>query len=125
MIPHHITVQFPSGFDRPGMLIAVIKAIRGLTRMGLKDARDLTEKHGPQKIKIDPYQMTSPDNGNLYDIKRSTEEYIKSLKDNGVIVVYDDMDAKIDTLQKVAISSIEAGNYEMAIDQLNLIRRYS
>jgi hypothetical protein len=35
------------------------------------------------------------------------------------------MDANIDTLQKVAISSIEAGNYEMAIDLLNLIRRYS
>jgi hypothetical protein len=125
MIPRHITVQFPSGFDRSSMKIAVIKAIRGLTRMGLKDAKDLTEKHGPQKIKIDPYQMTSPDNGNLYDIKRSIEEYIKSLKDNGVIVVYDDMDANIDTLQKVAISSIEAGNYEMAIDLLNLIRRYS
>lgn len=107
-IPCLLKIEIPSHYPTTTEKINVIKALRTLAGLGLKEAKDLSEKPGVELIKI---------------VVRSETEYLTNcevLKRHGVKTGEPVAEILAD-LRKLAHSALDSGEDELANEILQLI----
>lgn len=123
MINKHYTMTFPapnSGYNR----VAVIKAIRQLTGLGLKEAKDLTEKDGAQlvQVRVDDYV-------NAFDqvipAKTALENAITELRRHGVVAVEAVRPGTLAEVRKLAADALMRDELDMAAALIDILRKFS
>lgn len=128
MIFKHVRMTFPMVFGSHNRL-AVIKAVRMLTGMGLKEAKDLTEMGGTQRVRILVEDRRSfADESVIIPAKQAYDEAMQLLRDNGVHV---DMtpsagrEGMIGEVRKLASQAVLGDDLDMAEALIAVIRRFN
>lgn len=106
------TVIFPATFSNK---VEVIKTLRFLTGLGLKDAKDASEITSPQTFAISGNIFTSYGNPDL-EIDRS----FRTLRNNGV-EVGPSVWKILDSLRKLGSQALAQGEDELANEILQLV----
>ena len=117
-IPYSLCVQFPA-FSRDGNnnKISCIRAIRALTSLGLKEAKDLVESTNPVNvvIRITPY-------GEEHARDIFTKNY-NELERNGVKLQCIESQ-RLEKIRSLVIEFINANEFDMASTLLNAMKEY-
>jgi len=114
MIPDTITISCPRSYANK---ITVFKAIRTITGMGLKEAKDASEFQGDQLL---------PVNKNWFSINYPVapmaefEAQIRILDNNGVNIV-DNIFQILKSLRELGIEALRIGEDELANEILQLV----
>lgn len=95
--------------------VEVIKAIRSLTGLGLKEAKDASERCGPQTLDI-----RLQNSGSFINIERAIEDYFRVLRNNGV-EVGEPAFKIIESLRKLGADALLQGEDELANEILQLV----
>ena len=95
--------------------VAVIKAIRTLTGLGLKEAKDASERCGPQVYEIFPSNFTS-----WTDPQKGVEEQFRILRNEGV-EVGEPVWKIIEELRKLGAQALLQGEDDLANEILQLV----
>lgn len=101
--------------------IAAIKAVRALTGLGLKEAKDLVERVMPHHSEI-----LKVGHGVL---EPHFSEYVTSLKDSGLTVRVSDIHSKVragiaDEIRKLITFTTMAGQYDISKALLDVMETY-
>jgi hypothetical protein len=123
MIAKHLKLTFPpvnSGYNR----IQVIKAVRQLTGLGLKEAKELTEMVGPQLVRVRVEDQTDW-TGILHNAETVFKIGLDTFKDNGVRVDDASPVGIMADLRKLAADAVMSSEFDLAQDLINIIRKYS
>lgn len=123
MIAKHLKLTFPpvnSGYNR----IQVIKAVRQLTGLGLKEAKELTEMVGPQLVRVRAEDQTDW-TGVLHTADAVFKSCMDAFKDNGVRVADASPVGIMADLRKLAADAVMSSEFDLAQDLINIIRKYS
>jgi hypothetical protein len=95
--------------------VAVIKAIRTLTGLGLKEAKDASERSGPQVYEIFPSSFTS-----WADPQQGIDEQFRILRNEGV-EVGEPAWKIIEELRKLGSQALLQGEDDLANEILQLV----
>lgn len=123
MISKHYTMTFPapnSGYNRVG----VIKAVRTLTGLGLKEAKDLTEVEGPQLIHVRATDTINPYTNQPVPAKMLLEDHIAEMRLNGVIVVEAVRSGTLAEVRKLASEALLRDELDMAVALIDILRKF-
>ena len=124
MISKTITVTFPQDYKSYNK-VSVIKAIRVLTGMGLKEAKDLCEMSGAQKIHVAVDNGWEQVTGRLVKDQEYYDNSIKALKAEGCTVVTPEDCALtlIDDVRNLAAKAVLSGELELAVALIDVMKR--
>jgi len=111
MIPERLDIICPAIYSNK---IAVIKAIRWLTGLGLKEAKDASETIGLQVFAIAKFYGSSPLTEQVYN------EQCRIMRAEGV-QVGDGRYIIIEDLRKLGIQALQQGEDELANEILQLV----
>lgn len=106
------TIVCPTSFPNK---VAVIKAIRVLTGLGLKEAKDASERTGPQT-----FDIHAPNFAHFNDIQRGVEEQFRILRAEGV-EVGEPVWKIIEELRKLGSQALLQGEDEFANEIMQLV----
>lgn len=95
--------------------VEVIRSIRTLTGLGLKEAKDASEKYGPQTFDIKESNFAT-----FYDPQRGIEEQFRILRANGV-EVGEPVFKILESLRKLGADALLQGEDELANEILQLV----
>jgi hypothetical protein len=124
MISKHFNMLFPapnSGYNRVG----VIKAIRQITGLGLKDAKDLTEKQGVILVKVVVNDIVDHYTGHPIPEKRVLEDALAELRRNGVMVNEAVRAGTLEEVRKLASDALLRDELDLAVALIDIIRRFN
>jgi len=110
-IPLKIKIDPTSYAD--GQKIPFIKGVRGYTGMGLKEAKEISEKQVPSVI-LNRRSMRDP----ALEI-----EGIKQIKQSGATIISGGIQPIIDHLENAIRIALDEGYYDMAADILNILKQ--
>lgn len=123
MISKHFNIIFPDhqNYNRVG----VIKAVRQLTGLGLKEAKDLTEKQGAQLV-----HFRVEDNRSYYDdsvipAEKVLKDNLELLRSNGVLVHEVGRVGTLAEVRQLASDAVLRDEYDLAIALIDVIKRFS
>lgn len=124
MISKHIKIQIPFGIpDR----VAVIKAIRQLTGLGLKEAKDITGKTETQLLNVRVNDTRSYVDNSLISAESLYDQAVAVLISNGVQIEHTfrtDRDGILLDMQLLAADAITRKDYDLAIALIDVLRRF-
>lgn len=107
--------EIPNSYSRIPDKIGVIKALRMLTGMGLKDAKDASERPGEQEFDI------SSLNFSVYPAPEiAIEDQFRILRNNGCRVG-DPVNKIFQSLRDLASDALKQGDDELANEILQLV----
>jgi hypothetical protein len=115
-IPSHVTVNMPK--DPGNHKVSIIKCLRELTNLTLKEAKDLSETTGPTEGPVIPQAYVD---GEGY--RRADEAYsiiINRLRTLGVTVKEPDL---IDRVRRLAAEAVLDNNLHLAQDLIAVLTR--
>lgn len=125
MIPKKLEIVIPSGYTNNK--VSAIKALRELTSLGLKEAKDLSEKSGRQVVDVNPYnrvdfhgQHLSPD--------ANYKAILADLESAGIQVCGEVATAREELLEQVrmlASTSVLRSDFELAQELIRVLRAFS
>lgn len=124
MISKHYNMVFPavnSGYNRVG----VIKAVRQITGLGLKDAKDLTEKQGVQLVHIVVNDIVDHYTGHPIPEKRVLEDALAELRRNGVMVNEAARAGTLEEVRKLASDALLRGELDLSVALIDILRRFN
>lgn len=124
MITKHYTMTFPeanSGYNRVG----VIKSVRALTGLGLKEAKELTEKAGAQLVQVRAADTVNPYTNQPISAKFFLEETIAEMRRNGVIVCEAVRAGTLAEVRKLASEALLRDELDMAVALIDIVRKFS
>lgn len=124
MISKHYTMTFPavnSGYNRVG----VIKAVRSLTGLGLKEAKELTEKEGAQLIQVRAADTVNPYTNQPISAKMFLEETIAEMRRNGVVVCEAVRAGTLADVRKLASDALLRDELDLAVALIDIVRKFS
>lgn len=128
MITKHIKLTFPtvgSGYNR----VNVIKAVRMLTGLGLKEAKDLTEKLGAQPIRVLVEDRRDYiDERKIIPAQQAYDEAMRTLRDNGVFVDSTPSASRqgmLDEVRKLASQAVLRDDFDLADALIAVLKRFS
>jgi len=111
-IPEIVVVSIPGGYSPGQNKIEVIKALRNLSYMGLKEAKDLSETAG---------QHTLPVNMRLtVDAGRAFEDYCRILRNNGC-EVGPSIHKVLQSLRELGAEALRLGEDDIANEILQMV----
>ena len=127
MIPKSVMVEIPAFYDpHTTNPVGLVKAIRALTGMGLREAKALIQEPGIHSIDIKPYAHTCPRTGREFTQEESYNHYIELLKNQCIKVTVDShREQFIANIRELATDCLARGEYDKTVDLINIIRRYS
>ena len=123
MITKHYQMVFPavnSGYNR----VAVIKAIRQLTGLGLKEAKDLTEKLGSQLVRVRVEDYVNSYN-EVIPAPTALANALSELRRNGVNVVEAPRAGTLDEVRKLAADALLRDELDVSVALIEVLRRFS
>lgn len=124
MISKHYQMVFPavnSGYNR----VQVIKAVRSLTGLGLKEAKELTEKLGNQLVRVRAEDMVDPYTERTITAEQTLANALAELRRNGVMVVEAVRAGTLDEVRKLASDAVLRDELDMAAALIDVLRRFS
>ena len=124
MISKHYQMVFPAPNVAPNR-VAVIKAIRSLTGLGLKEAKDLTEKVGNQLVRVRVEDKVDPYTERLITAEQVLANDLAHLRSNGVMVVEAVRAGTLDEVRKLASDAVLRDELDMAAALIDVLRRFS
>ena len=98
-----------------GNKIAVIKAIRTLTGLGLKEAKDISECYGKQVLDLDVAGLSR-----YIDPEREMEAQFRIMRNEGVLVG-EPVFKLLDELREMGAQALRMGEDELAHEILQLV----
>jgi hypothetical protein len=97
--------------------VSAIKTLRELTALGLKDAKDATERPGVQRMKIDTHYLST-----YPDVNFEVEKRIVLLKSlGGIRVVRHGVQKMLEDLRELAQQALVMEEDELANEILQLV----
>ncbi len=116
MITH---INIDTTHSLPGLKVTIIKAIRQLTGLGLKDSKDIADQLGEHRLELSPY---------YYDgvaitteqARREMEQLFLTLRKSGV-QVGSPVFIILDDLRKLGADALLQGEDELANEILQLV----
>ena len=123
MISKHYQMVFPAPNVAPNR-VAVIKAIRQLTGLGLKEAKDLTEKLGSQlvRVRVEDYVNTYNE---VIPAPTALANALAELRRNGVNVVEAPRAGTLDEVRKLAADALLRDELDVSVALIEVLRRFS
>lgn len=123
MISKHYNMTFPA----PGSSnrVAVIKSVRSLTGLGLKEAKELTEKEGAQLVQVRAADTVNPYTNQPVSAKFFLEESIAELRRNGVVVVEAVRAGTLAEVRKLASDALLRDELDLAVALIDIVRKFS
>jgi len=129
-IPQFLNIRFP---DLIPNNVAVIKAVRSLTGLGLKESKDLTDLKGRTvRIAVNMIEWNGVSNVPSNNIN-TFNKLIQDLDDNDCIVtiapeevpreIYSN--SELDTLCDCLFNAVKGGSFALARNLLDLIEKHS
>lgn len=123
MISKHYQMVFPAPNVAPNR-VAVIKAIRQLTGLGLKEAKELTEKSGSQLVRVRVEDYVNTYNETI-PAKTALANALAELRRNGVNVVEAVRVGTLDEVRKLASDALLRDELDMAAALIDILRKFS
>lgn len=114
MIPKQVTISIPQELN--GAKVPIIKAIRAITGLGLKEAKDMSEQFGDHMIEVRCYAGHNYDMGREVSAEENFQHYVRSLVAAGVGVRGHTKNDRLFTELKALICNA------VASDELDLAR---
>ena len=111
-IPGTIVITFPPSYGAGQSKIEVIKALRSISYMGLKEAKDMSELAGPHTFTVN--MRTASDPG------REFEEYCRILRSNGC-AVGPTINKILQSLRELGSEALRLGEDEIANEILQMV----
>jgi hypothetical protein len=116
MSENQVDLTFPHDYHNQDK-IAVIKAVRIVTGLGLKEAKDLSEIQGVATVNIN----VSPGYGaNIANMDAYLEEQYRIMRNNGVLVG-PAVHRILQSLRNLASEALHQGDDELATEILQLV----
>ena len=123
MISKHYQMVFPAPNVAPNR-VAVIKAIRQLTGLGLKEAKDLTEKLGSQLVRVRVEDYVNSYN-EVIPAPTALANALSELRRNGVNVVEAPRAGTLDEVRKLAADALLRDELDVSVALIEVLRRFS
>lgn len=124
MISKHYQMVFPAPNVAPNR-VAVIKAIRQLTGLGLKEAKELTEKVGNQLVRVRVEDTMDPYNERTITAEQVLANALAELRRNGVMVVEAVRAGTLDEVRKLASEAVLRDELDLSVALIDVLRRFS
>lgn len=124
IIPSYISLSFPplGTYNR----LVVIKAVRVLTGLGLKEAKDFTEQTGPHIVRVVCSDGVNWSTGVSVPAHAMYQNAIAELKANSVVVIENSVRSDIlMDLRKIVTQAVTNNELELAFDLLTILKKYS
>lgn len=123
MISKHYTMTFPA--DRNYNRVGVIKSVRALTGLGLKEAKDLTEKEGAQLVLLRAADTVNPYTNQPISAKMFLEDQIAEMRRNGVVVCEAVRAGTLADVRKLASDALMRDELDLAVALIDIVRKFS
>lgn len=123
MISKHYNMTFPA--HRDYNRVGVIKAIRQLTGLGLKEAKDLSEKQGTQLVLVRAVDTVNPYTERVMPAKTVLADAIAELRANGVIVVEAIRAGTLAEVRQLASDALLRDELDLAVALLDILRKFN
>lgn len=123
MITKHYTMTFPA--DRNYNRVGVIKVVRSLTGLGLKEAKDLTEKEGAQLVYVRAADTVNPYTNQPVSAKFFLDESVAELRRNGVVVCEAVRAGTLAEVRKLASDALLRDELDLAVALIDIVRKFS
>lgn len=129
MIPKTVTITFPYEYDASISRLTIIKSLRVLGGMGLKEAKDLSENLS-QSVTINVVVSDLLESGSGRLLNTAQERFdgaVSDLRINGCVVVFDNplsSTTAIDLIWMAAGKAVLSRKADMACDLLEILRKY-
>lgn len=124
MIPKKLEIVIPGAYADK---VKAIKALRELTSLGLKEAKDLSEKMGRQVVDVNPHRRADLD-GNILPEDVNYRDIMASLQNAGIQVRGEVATAREELLEQVrmlASTSVLRNDFELAQELIRVLRALS
>lgn len=127
LIRKHITLTFPitaAGYPDGYNRVSVIKEIRMLTGLGLKEAKDLTEQFGPQRIRV-MLQGRFDESGDFHSALDRYSESLDRLAAQGVKIDENDVHQPLlADVRRVCADAVLEGDLTLAQELITVLKRF-
>ena len=122
MISKHYNMTFPAhrDYDRVG----VIKAVRQLTGLGLKEAKELTEKQGTQLVQVRVSDIDDRYTKQSVPAKEVLTDAIADMRGNGVIVVEAVRAGTLVEVRQLASDALLRDELDLAAALIDVLRKF-
>lgn len=124
MISKHYNMTFPAYRDMTYNRVGVIKDIRQLTGLGLKEAKELTEKQGTQLVQVRVSDIVNPYTNQPIPAKDVLTNAIADLRANGVIVVEAVRAGTLAEVRQLAFDALLRDELDLAVALLHILRKF-
>jgi hypothetical protein len=123
MISKHFNIIFPDhqNYNRVG----VIKAVRQLTGLGIKEAKDLTEKQGAQLVHFRVEDTRPSYYGGFAPAEKVLKDNLEVLRSNGVLVHEVSQVGTLAEIRQLASDAVLRDEHDLAIALIEVIQRFS
>ena len=123
MISKHFNIIFPVHHDYAR--VTVIKAVRQLTGLGLKEAKDLTEKQGAQLVHFRVEDIRSYYDDSVIPAEKVLKDNLEILRNNGVLVHEVSRVGTLAEVRQLASDAVLRDEHDLAIALIEVIQRFS
>ncbi len=123
MISKHYNMTFPD--HRDYNRVAVIKAIRQLTGLGLKEAKDLTEKQGTQLVHVLVSDTLNPYTNQVIIALTLLENAIGELRANGVFAVEAVRSGTLAEIRQLAADALLRNELDLSVALIDVLKKFS
>lgn len=125
MIPTHITVNFPLNYEAAGSnKISTIKALRYLTGLGLKEAKELCEKFGEQRIKVSVRDTEDFATGQLRTAEEQFNRAVADLRAQNIPVRFH-TSKTLEDLRRLASEAVLREEYAVAQALVEVLKKFN
>ena len=124
MIPNTVTITLPELYTSANK-VAVIKAIRTLTGMGLKEAKDLSEQPGQQRVEVRCPPAEDYATGQIIPSQDRFDRAVADLRGQGIPVHIDNFrGSAMDRLKALVSEAILRDDYELAEALMPVLKKF-
>lgn len=127
MIPTFVTATFPLNYEANGSSrVSTIKAIRMLTGIGLKEAKDLSAQPGEQRIRVLVRDGEDYVTGRPISAEENYQRAINDLKAQNIRVVPNCFRSKmIEDVKRLASEAVLRDENDLAVALIDVLKRFS
>jgi hypothetical protein len=115
-----IDLTFPNIYDNTNNKVSVIKAVRSIAGIGLKEAKDLSEISGPVTLDINLNPAYIASGVGISNPDAFLEEQYRILRNNGV-TVGPPVHRILQSLRDLASAALQQGDDELANEIMQLV----
>lgn len=123
MIPSKVTVTMPTEWGN--RKVSGIKALRELANLGLREAKEVSERQGPQQLPVDPRAYDDVQ-GCYVKHPEGYPELVARLKGLGVLVQEHTSETEfLDRISQLACEAVLKGHWDLSKSLIDVLKTHS